>query len=98
MAALNLFALGWNAYPFHPHRPGNDQSNRPPRAAEIALGLPFLQRVVALYPGVAVVAMGRFASRSLANLGIEHTQVRHPAQGGANEFAAGLRAFAANRP
>jgi uracil-DNA glycosylase len=89
-----LFAVGWNAYPFHPHRPGADQSNRPPRAPELALGRPFLARVRALFPGAAVAAMGNVAAASLTALAIPHTKLRHPAQGGARIFAEGLAALA----
>ncbi|MEI7770075.1 MAG: uracil-DNA glycosylase [Chloroflexales bacterium] len=95
LAALGLFAVGWNAYPLHPHRPGVDQSNRAPRAAELALGLPLLARVIALFPGVPAVAMGNTAGRALTALGAPHTKLRHPAQGGAAIFAQGLRALAA---
>ncbi len=93
MAALNLFVVGWSAYPLHPHRPGNDQSNRPPRASELALGLPLLAEVCTLFAGVPVLAMGKSAARSLHQLGISHTPLRHPAQGGATQFAQGLRAW-----
>jgi uracil-DNA glycosylase len=94
LSALGLFAVGWNAYPLHPHRPGDDQSNRPPRAAELALGLPLLARVRALFPAIPAVAMGNIADRALSTLGIPHAKLRHPAQGGAAIFAQGLRALA----
>ena len=97
LRALGLFAVGWNAYPLHPHRSGNTQSNRPPRAAELALGRPFLARVLALFPGVPVVAMGKVAAAALTHLGVAHVPLRHPAQGGAQRFAEGLRAFANGR-
>ncbi|MCG8350307.1 MAG: uracil-DNA glycosylase [Chloroflexales bacterium] len=93
LQALNLFAVGWNAYPFHPHRTGNPQSNRPPRAAEIRQGQLFLDHIRALFPSIPVVAMGNVAARSLTTLTIDHRKVRHPAQGGAKLFAAGLRAL-----
>jgi uracil-DNA glycosylase len=95
LSALGLFAAGWNAYPLHPHRPGDDQSNRPPRAGEVALGRAFLGRFLALFPGVPVAAMGNVAAASLTALGVAHTKLRHPAQGGARLFAEGLRALAA---
>ncbi len=93
LAALGVLAVGWNAYPFHPHRPGVPLSNRPPRAGEVRLGLPLLAAVRALFPTVTVAAMGNVAARALSELGIAHTQLRHPAQGGARIFAAGLRAL-----
>jgi uracil-DNA glycosylase len=98
LAALGLFAVGWNAYPFHPHRPGDDQSNRPPRAGEIKAGLAFLAATLALFPGLPVAAMGNVASRALGALDVAHARLRHPAQGGARIFAAGLRALAEQLP
>ncbi len=92
MRELGLFAVGWNAYPLHPHRPGDDQSNRFPRAGELALGRPLLARILALFPAVPAVAMGNVAAASLAALGADYVKLRHPAQGGAQIFAAGLRA------
>jgi uracil-DNA glycosylase len=97
LRARGFVAAGWNAYPLHPHRFGNDQSNRPPRAGEIALGRPLLARALALFPGVPAVAMGTVAAGSLAALGVPHFRLRHPAQGGASQFAEGLRAFARER-
>jgi uracil-DNA glycosylase len=91
LRALNVTAVGWNAFPFHPHRPGQPQSNRPPRAAELAQGRPFLQRMLAFFPQTQVVAMGNYAARALDRLEVPHTRVRHPAQGGARRFAEGMR-------
>jgi uracil-DNA glycosylase len=89
--ALDVVTVGWNAYPFHPHRPDNPQSNRPPRAAEMRQGQPFLAAIRALFPDILVVAMGNTADRALGLLDIPHIKVRHPAQGGARRFAEGLR-------
>jgi uracil-DNA glycosylase len=89
--ALALPVVGWNAYPFHPHRLGMPQSNRTPRAAELRAGQHFLARVCALFAGVPVVAMGNTAAHTLSLLGMPHARVRHPAQGGARRFAAELR-------
>lgn len=91
LVALNCFVAGWNACPLHPHRPAKPQSNRPPRAAELAQGLPLLQQFLALFPGVPVAAMGNVAAQALTRLAIAHVKLRHPAQGGARQFAEGLR-------
>ncbi len=90
--SLDIVIVGWNAYPFHPHRPGNPQSNRPPRAAEVRQGQPFLAAIRVLFPDILVVAMGNTAARALGWLDLPHIKVRHPAQGGARRFAEGLRA------
>jgi uracil-DNA glycosylase len=97
LAALGRLAAGWNACPLHPHRPGADQSNRPPRRAELDLGLPLLARFLALFPGLPVAAMGNVAAAALAQLGVDYVKLRHPAQGGARQFAVGLRAMMAGR-
>ncbi|MCU0494351.1 MAG: uracil-DNA glycosylase [Chloroflexaceae bacterium] len=92
VAELGVSAVGWNACPFHPHRPGVPISNRPPRTAEVTQGQPWLAQVRALFPQALVIAMGNTAARALGMLNIPHTKVRHPAQGGARLFEAGLRA------
>jgi uracil-DNA glycosylase len=96
--AAGRVIVGWNAYPFHPHRPGLPQSNRTPRAAEIRQGQPFLAQACAIFAGVPVVAMGNTAARALTLLGVAHHKVRHPAQGGARRFAAGLREIFSTYP
>ena len=84
----------WNAFPWHPHRPGELQSNRTPTTAEVALGRPALTALLQAFPRVHVVALGRKAESLLAGLGRVETALRHPAMGGATRFRAGLRAFA----
>jgi uracil-DNA glycosylase len=93
LRSLGRAAVGWNAYPFHPHRPDEPHSNRTPRTRELRAGLAFLAQARALFPQLPVVAMGNSAARALGWLEIAHTRVRHPAQGGARLFAAGLRAL-----
>jgi uracil-DNA glycosylase len=80
----------WNAFPFHPFHPGDPDSNRAPSAAELLIGQPFIERLMSLFAFERVVAIGNHASLSLQRLGIEHTKVRHPSQGGKNLFVAGM--------
>lgn len=88
--------LLWNAFPWHPHKPGNRQSNRTPTAAERELGLPILERLLDLHPGARVFAVGRNAEVSLGLLSRPAIPLRHPSMGGVARFraqlAAGLRA------
>jgi uracil-DNA glycosylase len=74
--------LLWNVVPTHPHRPGEDASNRRPRSGEIAAARPFLEELAA---GRQVVPVGRVAEAALGLRGI-----RHPSHGGATAFRNGL--------
>ncbi|HEY2325377.1 MAG TPA: uracil-DNA glycosylase [Thermoanaerobaculia bacterium] len=80
----------WNAFPFHPFRPGNPQSNRAPTPAELAIGGRFIEWLLRLFPFDTVVAIGNHASASLTRLDIAHEKVRHPSQGGKQKFVAGM--------
>lgn len=81
----------WNAFPFHPFQRGNPATNRVPDAAELALGQPFIESLIRLFPMRRIVAIGNQASLSMTKLGIEHTKVRHPSMGGKNQFVEGMR-------
>ncbi len=71
--------LLWNVVPTHP---GTERTNRRPTRAEVDAGRRFL---APLAVGRRTIAVGRVAQ---AALGGEY--VRHPARGGAREFAEGL--------
>jgi hypothetical protein len=72
--------LLWNVVPTHP---GTRCSNRRPTRAEVDAARPFRAHVTR---GRRTVAVGRLAASVL-----DAPYVRHPAHGGAAEFAAGLR-------
>jgi len=80
----------WNALQMHPHKPGNEQSNRTPTSEEFEIGKRALQMLVREFPSAKVVAVGRKAERSLKLMGVPAAYVRHPARGGAKEFIKGL--------
>ncbi|MNR71814.1 Uracil DNA glycosylase superfamily protein [compost metagenome] len=85
-------AVLWNALQLHPHRPGDPRSNRTPSDGELMQGAPALRLLMEAFPNAQLVAVGRKAEKLLGDMGQTPTgQVRHPANGGANEFAAGLR-------
>ncbi len=86
-----LMALGWNSFPFHPHKEGNPTSNRAPLQGELELGERYLQRVVELFDIKNIVAVGNKAAETLQKLHINCHKVRHPAQGGKNEFVQGIK-------
>jgi uracil-DNA glycosylase len=105
-----LHALGvaaetilWNAFPWHPHRAGNPQSNRTPTRLERSQGLAALVALLQASPEARVLAVGRHAESALQEIGassgaarLNHgapvTVLRHPSMGGARLFFEGLRA------
>lgn len=82
----------WNAFPWHPHLPDQPHSNRRPTRAELARGAPALRALVERFSGAQIVAVGQVAHDALTRLlGTAVPRVRHPAYGGATEFAQGIR-------
>jgi len=80
----------FNAVPWHPEGKKGPLSNRTPNSAEKAAGQPHLIFFLTLFPQIPVAALGAIASASLGRMGITHTQLRHPAYGGATKFREGL--------
>ncbi len=84
----------WNALQLHPYRSDNLWSNRTPSPEEISLGEPTMRLLISAFPNAKVVAVGKKAEGLLEEMGIAVTgAVRHPANGGATEFANGLQAL-----
>jgi len=92
LATIGVLPLIWNSYPLHPHKPEQPRSNRKPRKKELALGSGFLERILELYQPTQCLAVGRVAESMFSELGVEHIGIRHPAQGGKNDFVAGIEA------
>jgi hypothetical protein len=101
-----LHALGlaertvlWNAFPWHPFRPGRPYSNRAPTRAELDAGAEVLAAVLGVFHRARLVAVGRVAERALDALGRRpEATVRHPSMGGARAFRAGLAEIASGLP
>ena len=84
--------LLWNAMQLHPYRQDNLWSNRTPTHDEIKLGEPALRMLIATFPAARIVAVGKKSEGLLRDMGIPIAgSVRHPANGGATAFAAGLK-------
>lgn len=97
-----LHALGiadrtvmWNAFAFHPHKPGEPMSNRAPTRAELEAGKHYLEAVIEHFSGARRIAVGRVAFRAMSQIAVGRTggtwTVRHPSMGGAREFDTGMR-------
>jgi uracil-DNA glycosylase len=88
---FDLMILSWNAFPFHPYKQGNLESNRTPLKKELLIGEKPLLRLIEMFNIEKVIAVGNKAEESLNKLGFNCEKVRHPAQGGKNEFVDGIR-------
>ncbi|MCY4072628.1 MAG: uracil-DNA glycosylase [Chloroflexi bacterium] len=93
LSDLRVLPFIWNTFPFHPCKLGIPRSNRKPRRAETESGAVFLREVMELWRFQRVIAVGNVASETLGKIGINCDKVRHPAQGGKNEFVAGLKSL-----
>jgi hypothetical protein len=77
----------WNAFAFHPMKPGEALSNRPPTVAELAAGQEVLESFLSMFPSTRLIAIGDVAKDKLAGLQANvDNHVRHPAWGGAADF------------
>ncbi len=77
----------WNALPWHPfHRSRGMLSNRTPTDREFAAGHTRLLDLIKIINPARIVAVGEKSSTQLTGMGIRHTKVRHPANGGAAKF------------
>jgi hypothetical protein len=82
----------WNAFAWHPHKPGEPMSNRAPTKDEPYSGQNILQAVCDYFGGAKLIAVGRVAEKALKLLRLTaDAAVRHPSMGGAAEFRDGLR-------
>jgi len=92
--SIHPLPMLWNAFPFHPFHHGAPESNRMPDSGELALGRPFIEMVLELFPIDEVVAVGNHAAATMTKLGIAHTKIRHPSMGGKNQFVEGMARLA----
>ena len=81
----------WNSVPYHPHHVGRPLTIRTPTRREIAAHTELLGRLLEILRPQQVVAVGRKAEYALGLIGVEGVYVRHPSQGGARRFEAGMR-------
>ncbi|HEY4292301.1 uracil-DNA glycosylase [Luteibacter sp.] len=81
--------LLWGAFPWHPFA-DDPLSNRPPSKPEKAVGVLWLRKLIDALPAVTVVAVGNVAADALLTIAVDAAKIRHPSNGGATAFRAGL--------
>jgi len=84
----------WNALPLHPHDPGDPLTIRTPRRTEVRAWQDLLSGLLDALAPDCIVGLGRKGERALQEVGADPTYVRHPSQGGAKKFEAGMREIA----
>ena len=92
LAGKQQLPLFWNAFPFHPHLPGEPGSNRKPRAAEVGEGAGLLLQLVDVFKPRRVAGIGRegwrIATTQFPDRDVAY--IRHPSYGGKADFIAGM--------
>lgn len=92
LANRRRIPLFWNAFPFHPCRPGEPATNRAPNAAELAEGIPYLRELAAIYQPQLIAGLGHKGSTAARRAFPEHSvrALRHPSYGGKQDFIDGM--------
>ena len=80
----------WNSLPLHPHDADDPLSIRTPRRSEVREWHELLRALLDALDPDRTVGVGRKGERALKEVNADPTYVRHPSQGGANKFEAGM--------
>lgn len=83
-------ALIWNIFPFHPHATGDVKTNRTPTRTELEEGKSFLDDLLKIFDIKKIIALGRKPESQLEKIDLPFSYIRHPANGGKNDFVKGL--------
>lgn len=90
MQRLERPVFTWNVFPFHPHLPEDQLTNRCHTAFERAGAKPILITLLDMLRPENIVAIGNEAELGLHDLGVKCRKVRHPSYGGVTDFERGL--------
>lgn len=90
LRSLTLPPLLWNVFPFHPHEPNNQFSNRKFTARELLLVDDLNEELIKWLNIRRIVAIGQDASHYSRRFGLEVITIRHPSYGGVTDFRNGM--------
>ncbi len=85
-----LNVILWNIFPFHPFKREGLLTNRTPSSAELKKGATYLRSLHSIIPNTKIISIGAKSDKTLAEFGIRHSAVPHPANGGVNDFRMGI--------
>lgn len=80
----------WNVFPFHPHAPQDELSNRKFTSSEFRVAEQINLDLISILNIERIVGIGQDAATYAAGLGVEVQHVRHPSYGGVVDFRAGM--------
>ncbi len=80
----------WNSVPFHPYKEGKPMSIRNPGNREVQVYGEVLRQIIDVIQPEKVLSIGRKAEYAFSKIGVDCTYIRHPSQGGAKIFEAGI--------
>lgn len=88
------FPFLWNAFPFHPYKGDDDETNRKPLKPELAVGHEALRELKTLLPDSQFVPIGLVSAGLLQKAGLTAGEtIRHPAYGGKTQCERQLTAL-----
>lgn len=76
----------WNAFPLHPHEPGDGMSNRCHSKSEFKACVHIFHELMNLFQFEKVYALGNDAAKAMELVEAEVVCIRHPSYGGQTEF------------
>lgn len=92
---FGIYPLIWNAFPFHPYKTNDKNSNRTPTKQELEYGRQILLDLLNIFEfePCNIIAVGKQAKKSLSYFSefSNIKEIRHPANGGKQEFVKGIQ-------
>jgi hypothetical protein len=86
----NSHFVVWDAFPFHPHEPGDVLTVRNPTKKEVSDYSEALRLIKDYIQPDPIIAVGKKAEDQLKALNLSCNRVRHPSRGGKKEFTFGV--------
>jgi len=82
----------WNAFPFHPFKNGDFNSNRKPKKNELDIGKKYLEDLIKILKikKENIIAIGDISYSVITEFFSQCKKIRHPSFGGKNRFISGL--------
>ena len=87
---IGVIPLLWNTVLYHPHKEGNQMSNRKPKKHEMSFFKPIFVELLDIFDFDRIFCIGKVADNFVSSMGMECIYLRHPSMSGINQFKSGL--------